>query len=181
MAIGTTKPPSVATFLSFVFLSFLVLLGFYCRHRLFRGLHRVIRGTPRVSGGVHRIIRWSPRVIGGTPRVIRGTPRLIGGVHRVVGGRPRVTRWSPRMTRWLHILTYYSIYFTNFHILSNKKSLFNTLNLQLLIIPSLSTPTTLQPDCYCRKSLVQWIMTWTASGWRLLMGKGCLAPQRTIR
>ena len=134
VATNTTKPRSLATFLSFVSLSFWVQLGFHCPRQLIGGLHRVICGVPPTICGAPKVICGTPKIICGRPPVICGVPKVSCGVPQVICGVPQMTRWSPPMTRREGYLPFLTRFIANLTLLFNKYPLFHTQNFQLWLI-----------------------------------------------
>ena len=112
VATNTTKPRSVATFLSFVSLSFLVQILIYCRQGMTQGVPRIISGAPEPISGTPETVSGTPETISGTPEVISGSPEIISGV--------------PEMTPWGANLIFFKRSVANIHFLLNNNPLFHT-------------------------------------------------------
>ena len=134
VATNTTRPCSTPTFLSSVSLSFLLQLGFYCRHWLTHSSPWVTSGTPAIVSGTPEPISGLPEVISGVPEIISGTPEVIPGRPEIISGRPELTSGTPWVAPWGRYFRVSYHFVVNQHILLNKQSLFNTLNLQSWLI-----------------------------------------------
>ena len=119
VATNTTKPRSVATFLSFVSLSFLVQILIYCRQGMTQGVPRIISGAPESISG-------TPEVISGTPETISGAPETISGTPEVISGSPEIISGVPEMTPWGANLIFFKRSVANIHLLLNNNPLFHT-------------------------------------------------------
>ncbi len=120
VATNTAKPRSTPTFLSFVSLSFLVQLGFYCRHWL-------TYSSPWVTYWRPWVTYWRPWVSYWRPWVTYWRPW-------VSYWRPLVTYWRPWVSYWRRFLTHFSYFHKECQIILNNSSLFNTLNIQSWLI-----------------------------------------------
>ena len=119
VATNTTKPRSVATFLSFVSLSLLVQILIYCRQGMTQGVPRIISGAPESISG-------TPEVISGTPESISGVPETISGTPEVISGSPEIISGVPEMTPWGAYLIFFNRSVANIHLLLNNTPLFHT-------------------------------------------------------
>ena len=126
VATNTTKPRSVATFLSFVSLSFLVQILIYCRQGMTQGVPRIISGAPESISGTPETISGTPEVISGTPETISGVPETISGTPEVISGSPEIISGVPEMTPWGANLIFFKRSVANIHLLLNNNPLFHT-------------------------------------------------------
>ena len=126
VATNTTKPRSVATFLSFVSLSFLVQILIYCRQGMTQGVPRIISGAPESISGTPEVISGTPETISGAPETISGTPEVISGTPEVISGSPEIISGVPEMTPWGAYLIFFNRSVANIHLLLNNNPLFHT-------------------------------------------------------
>jgi len=126
VATSTTKPRSVATFISFVSLSFLVQILIYCRQGMTQGVPRIISGTPETISGTPEVISGTPETISGTPETISGAPETISGTPEVISGSPEIISGVPEMTPWGANLIFFKRSVANIHLLLNNNPLFHT-------------------------------------------------------
>ena len=122
VATNTTKPRSLATFLSFVSLFFGVQLGFHCRHWLIYSSPWVIYWRPWVSYWTPWVIYWRPWVSYWTPWVIYSRPWVGYWTPWVIYSRPWVSYWTPWMTHWERFLAYFTHSDDKSFILLNNSS-----------------------------------------------------------
>ena len=128
VATNTTKPRSLATFLSLISISFWFQLGYYCHQWLSQGLPWVSQGVPWVIYGSPWVSQGTPWGNYSTPWVSQGMPWVTYSTPWVTYGSPWQTHGSPWESHSSAYLSYYILLGNKQVILLNNSSLFYTLN-----------------------------------------------------